>query len=192
VPVQDKLETGTSRVSQPLLDRVGPFDLSALVAYQPEFLAGWQAQGCDVGLQAAWDQARVEMRDQAKSACRDDIPSAHVRNLSVAADFEDEVWRYVLLPLYLSSYRFGGQPYQLLINGQTGAVAGQKPLAWAKVWLVVAGLLAPGAVLGLLGLPLTLAGGLGAGLMVIGGVLFVIGLVISAWILSQAMKAGEA
>jgi hypothetical protein len=132
------------------------------------------------------------MRERAKQACRGDISSSHVRNLSVAAAFEDEVWRYVLLPVYVAPYRFADQLFQLMINGQTGAVVGQKPVAWAKVWLVVAALLAPGALLALLGLPLTLVAGLGTILIVIGAILFVAGLIVSGVILWQAMQAGGA
>jgi hypothetical protein len=192
VPIHDLLGIGTSKVSATLLQRLYPFDLNALADYQPGFLAGWQAQAYNVKLPEAWDRARGEMRERAKSACRESIASAHVRNLSVSAAFDDESWRYILLPVYLAAYRFGSQPYQLMINGQTGLVAGQKPVAWAKVWLVVAGCLSPGVLLCLLGLPLTVVGGLGVLLMVIGAVLFIGGLVVSGIILVQAMKAGEA
>jgi predicted RNA-binding Zn-ribbon protein involved in translation (DUF1610 family) len=192
VSVADQLEPGTTKVSAVLLRRVAAFDLNDLAAYDPGFLAGWQAQAYDVALPAAWDTARTAMRERAKDACRADISSAHVRNLTVAAAFEDEVWRYVLLPVYVAPYRFEGQLYQLMINGQTGHVVGQKPVAWAKVWLVVAALLSPGALLALLGLPLTLVAGLGTILLVAGGVLFLAGLVVSGIILWQAMQSGSA
>jgi hypothetical protein len=190
VPVSDQLEVGTTKVSAALARRVASFDLNALTAYESGFLAGWQAQAYDVPLPDAWDTARAAMRERAKEACRGDISSPHVRNLGVAAAFEDEVWRYVLLPVYVAPYRFEGQLYQLMINGQTGAVVGQKPVAWAKVWLVVAALLAPGALLALIGLPLMLAAGLGTIPLVFGGILFVAGLAISGVILWQAMQAG--
>lgn len=192
LPVADQLELGTTKVSATLLRRMSDFDLNALAAYDAGFLAGWQAQAYDVALPTAWDTARAAMRERAKDACRGEITSPHVRNLSVAAAFEDEVWRYVLLPVYVAPYRFEGKPYQLLINGQTGGVVGQKPVAWAKVWLVVAALLTPGVLLSLLGLPLTLAAGFGAILLVFGAVLFIAGLVISGIVLWQAMQAGAA
>jgi hypothetical protein len=56
----------------------------------------------------------------------------------------------------------------------------------------VAALLTPGALLALLGLPLTLVAGLGTILIVIGAILFVAGLVVSGVILWQAMQAGGA
>ncbi len=192
VPIADHLEPGTTKVSANLLARVSTFDLNGLTAYDPAFLAGWQAQAYDRPLAAAWENARAHMREAARQACQGQIKSAHVRNLSVAADFDDEVWRYILAPVYVAPYRFGGQLYQLMINGQTGAVVGQKPVAWLKVWLAVAALLAPGTLLSLLGLPLLLAAGFGMILLGLGGSLFLAGLMISAYLVSQAMQAERA
>ena len=48
-----------------------------------------------------------------------------------------------------------------MANGQTAVVAGQKPVAWWKVWLAIAALLLPGLGVGLVGLVMLLAGGLG-------------------------------
>jgi membrane protein implicated in regulation of membrane protease activity len=78
-----------------------------------------------------------------------------------------------------------------MVNGQTGAVSGQKPVAWWKVWLAIAALLAPGVILGLIGLPLILLGGIGAIPLGVGIVLFIIGVVLSI-ILFQKARQSEA
>ena len=38
-------------------------------------------------------------------------------------------------------------PYQLLLNGQTGKIAGQRPADWRKIGLLSAGLILPGLLL---------------------------------------------
>jgi predicted lipid-binding transport protein (Tim44 family) len=77
-----------------------------------------------------------------------------------------------------------------MVNGQTGEVAGQKPVAWLRVWLAIAGLLMPGACLGLIGL-LTLAlGGIGVVGLVLGFILLIAGL-IGAVIIFQKARASE-
>jgi hypothetical protein len=145
--ISDMLTPGSKKISAALLQRLYPFELSALTVYDPAYLAGWQAQVYDVGLRPAWDQARAWMRQQAQVAVRRKINSRHVRNLALTADLQDERWRYVLLPVYLSAYRFKDQTYQVLVNGQTGKVAGQKPLDWRRVGGALAGLILPGLVL---------------------------------------------
>jgi hypothetical protein len=190
LPIDDHLGAGTAHVSRVILNKVAPFDLGGLVEYEPGYLAGWQAKAYDVPLQEAWELAKEEMRERAKRACHSDTGSSHVRNFRMTADFADERWRYILLPVYLASYRFEDRAFQVMVNGQTGSVAGQKPVAWVRVWLVIAAMLSPGACLGLLGL-LTLAlGGVGVAGLVVGFILLVAGL-IGAIIVFQKARASE-
>jgi predicted RNA-binding Zn-ribbon protein involved in translation (DUF1610 family) len=190
VSVDDHPVPGTAKVSRVILGKVEPFDLGGLVEYDPGYLAGWQAKLYDVQLPQAWEIAKEEIRELAKRACYGDTGSSHVRNMRMTADFGDERWRYILLPVYLASYPFGERTFQVMVNGQTGTVAGQKPVAWVRVWLAIAALLAPGACLGLAGL-LTLAlGGIGVVGLVLGFILLIAGL-IGAVIIFQKARASE-
>jgi hypothetical protein len=179
VKVDDLLVDGTTHASRVLLERLRPFHLDALVPYSPDILAGWQAQAYDVSLPTAWEQGKTAMRELARTACRDDIHSSHVRNFSMTADFADESWRYLLLPVYLASYPFEGKVYQVMVNGQTGAIAGQKPVAWWKVWLAIAALLIPALGSGLLGLALLPLGGVGVIPLILGFLLLAGGGILS-------------
>ena len=188
----DWLGIGTSKISQILLKRLYPFDLSALVGYEPGFLAGWQALNYDISLQTSWETVKNQMSEDTRQACRAQIRSVHLRNFSMVADFADETWRYILLPVYAAAYRFEEKTYQVLANGQTGIVAGQKPIEWWKVWLAIAGLLSPGVLLALLGLVLLVFGGIGIFPLGLGAILFVVGIAASIYIFRQATAAGEA
>jgi len=189
--ISNLLIPASTRVSRVILERLNPFKLNDLVTYSPDFLAGWQAQTYDLTLPAAWEKGKASMRDKAKDACYADIPTSHVRNFSMSADFSNEAWRYILLPVYLASYAFQGKVYQVMANGQTGAIAGQKPVAWWKVWLAVTALMAPGLLLGLIGLILS-AVGIGVLLLAVAFVLLIIGGVISVIIFKKAFDSEAA
>ena len=107
----------------------------------------------------------------------------------MTADFSDEAWRYVLLPVYLAAYKFEDKVFQVMVNGQTGSVAWQKPVAWWKVWLAIATLLAPWIILCLIGLPFLLAGGAGILPMAIGLILLTIGGIIAFNLYQQAVSS---
>jgi hypothetical protein len=189
--IEDRLVAGTARVSARLLGGIAPFELRDLVDYHQGCLAGWQAKAYDIRLREAWATAKQDIRDLIMRACHEDAGSTHVRNLKTVADFDEERWRYILLPVYLASYPFEGRTFQLMVNGQTGKIAGQKPVAWIRVWLATAALLAPGACLGLLGL-LTLAlGGIGLIGLALGFVLFAAGLVGAVFLFRRAQLAEE-
>lgn len=152
----DLLVPGTSRLSQVLLDRLRSFDTRALVAYEPQFLAGMMAQAYDVPLERAWEIGRERMREQTREACRGQASTSKIRNFSMQLDFSDESWRYVLLPVYVSVYTYEDETYQVMVNGQTGEVSGQRPVDWTKVWLAIAAMVTPGVLLGLVSLPFLL------------------------------------
>lgn len=192
LPIRNLLINGTRNASSILFTKISPFDLSDLRKYDPDYLAGWQAKSYDIALEPAWEIGKAQMREMAKNACYQDIPTSHVRNFSMAAEFNEESWRLILVPIYLSTYRFQEKSYQVMVNGQTGVVAGQKPVAWWKVWLAILGLLLPGVVSSLIGLPFLAIGGVGVVPLFIGAILLVIGLIFGGIILKQAMQAGEA
>jgi uncharacterized Zn finger protein (UPF0148 family) len=185
----DLLISGSARLSHRILERLYPFNLNELAAYNPDFLAGWQAQTYDISLPQAWEDGKTTLRERAKDACYQDIPTSHVRNFSMTADFANEVWRFILLPVYVAAYRYQDRVFQVMVNGQNGVVAGQKPVAWWKIWLATAGLLAPGLLLGLISLPLVLVGGVGMLPLILGIVLLVIGAAIAFTIYRQAVAS---
>ncbi len=178
-----------NHISYRILRQIYPYNLTDLVRYEPEYLAGWQAQAYETTLTDAWDRAKITIREQAKKACRADIPSSHVRNFSMTADFADETWRYILLPVYLAAYHYDDEVFQVIVNGQTGAVAGQKPVAWWKIWLAIAAILAPGGILGLIG-AISMAMGEAQPIPILLGIgLFILGLVISINLFSKARQS---
>ncbi|HBQ63708.1 MAG TPA: hypothetical protein DD727_02025, partial [Clostridiales bacterium] len=74
---------------------------------------------------------------------------------SVHADVVDINWirtsylnsryKHILLPVWFSAYTYGKKTYHFVVNGQTGAVNGKRPVSWIKVSLVViAGLVIAG------------------------------------------------
>ena len=158
VPLRDWPQLGTSKVHRGLAKKVDGYDMDGLVDYHPDVLAGWQAQAYDVGLMEAWDQGKEGMRQRVKADCRRDVGHSKVRNLSVVANFDEERWRYVLLPMHLAAYTYNGTVYHVLVNGQSGTLAGQKPVVWPRIHLVAGLLFLPGALTGLVSLPLLFVG----------------------------------
>jgi hypothetical protein len=166
--------------------------MQGLVAYEPGFLAGMQAQTYDIALEAAWEIARQDMREKTRQACRKQASTSMIRNFRMELDFSEENWRLILLPLFLTPFVYGKRVYQVLVNGQTGAISGQRPVNWTKVWLVIAALLAPGIILGLLGLVTLPLAGVGIPIGGVGLFLLIVGLVIGFIILVKANQLDDA
>jgi hypothetical protein len=150
-----------------------------------------QAQAYDVTLEKAWEAGRGQMREQTRQACLAQASTSQVRNFSMSLDFADESWRYILAPVYISNYTYGGKTFQAMVNGQTGAIAGQRPVDWNKVWLAIAALLTPGVLFSLIGLITIPLAGIGVGLGAFGFVLLVIGVIVAIIIYTQANQLDD-
>ena len=187
----DLLIPGTKKLSTHLLGQIKPYNMEKLTPYAPDFLAGQQAQAYDFKLEDAWEEARREMRESTREACREQASTPMIRSFTMSLDFSDESWRYIMLPVYVAAYRFSDETYQVMLNGQTGVIAGQRPVDWLKVALASAAALAPGVLLSILGLITLIFGGLGVVIGGVGFVLLIIGLGITIYLVQSALKLDD-
>ena len=118
-----------------------PFDFSKLVPYSPQVVAGFIAERYSVGLKEGWDKAQKTI----KSNLHSEIGSYVRRHWN--ADRSDSVrfstlysnitYKYLLVPIWISSFTYKNKVYQFVVNGQTGKVAGKAPVAVWKVLLAI-------------------------------------------------------
>ncbi|NUQ66066.1 MAG: zinc ribbon domain-containing protein [Pirellulales bacterium] len=132
------LVSGSRGLSQPDADRIKPFHLPALRRYVPYFLAGWLCEEYSVRRDEAMDVCRQEFSRQEQAAVAAFLPGDTYSDLRVDTEFSRINSDLVLLPIYLLSYRYQDTLYRFLVNGQTGKVAGDKPLSWLKILVPVA------------------------------------------------------
>jgi predicted RNA-binding Zn-ribbon protein involved in translation (DUF1610 family) len=124
------------------LRKLEPWDLEQLVPFADEYLSGFRAETYRVSLEDGFAKAK-EVMDAAirASICRD-IGGDHQRIHSVRTQYDGVTFKHVLLPVWLSAYRFKEKVYRFLVNARTGEVQGERPWsAWKIAGMVVAILL---------------------------------------------------
>ena len=119
------------------LAKLGGFDISGLVPYRPEYLAGWRAEEYDLDLEAGWEKALRSVESSQRSRCAGDVPGDTYRDLRVRNVVRDVRWKHVLLPVWSLQYVLTGKTYTVLVHGQTGRVVGEAPYSVAKILAVV-------------------------------------------------------
>jgi hypothetical protein len=187
----DLVVSGTTRLSKHLLSQIEMYNLDDLIEYEPKFLAGQQAQAYDLSLDNAWEQARHTMREETRKECRKQTSTNKVRNFSMSLDFSDESWRYILLPVYIAIYHYRGESFQVMVNGQTGKISGQRPADWLKVWLVVLAIMSPSLIAGLVGIILLLLSDVGFPVLVIAFILASLGVLLSYNLIKKAQRLDD-
>ena len=55
----------------------------------------------------------------------------------MAIRIDDVTFKHVLLPVWVAAYKYRGQSYRFVVNGQTGKVQGERPWSWIKITLAV-------------------------------------------------------
>ena len=53
--------------------------------------------------------------------------------------FRTVKFKHILLPVWLSSYRYRGKVFRFMVNGESGRVAGEAPLSPLKIALAILG-----------------------------------------------------
>lgn len=128
-----------------------PWDLDNLVPYRSEYLSGFQAESYQVDLEAGFESAKAVMDGKIRESIRRDIGGDEQRILTAKTQHDKVTFKHVLLPVWLSAYRYHGKAYRFLVNARTGEVQGERPWSIPKVAsAVAAGLTALGTVLYLL------------------------------------------
>jgi hypothetical protein len=57
-------------------------------------------------------------------------------------NFSDVTFKHLLVPVYASAYKFNNKVYQVVINGRTGEVQGERPFSWLKIGCLTIAILA--------------------------------------------------
>lgn len=129
------------------LEELGRWDLAQLVPYQDAYLSGYRSESYTVDLAQGFATGREMMLEIVRQTIRADIGGDHQRIHTMNPKFRDVTFKHVLLPVWVSAYRYNGKAYRFLVNARTGEVAGDRPYsAWKITFAVIAGLVAIGII----------------------------------------------
>ena len=126
---------------QAILNSIKPFNTEDNVSYRPEYIAGFAAERYALGLKDAWAKAKEVIKSKLKNIAGNKLQSEHnadtTRNVHVESTFANVTYKYLLLPVWISSYTYNGKVYQFMVNGQSGKVGGKSPISVWKVLIAV-------------------------------------------------------
>jgi DNA-directed RNA polymerase subunit RPC12/RpoP len=158
----DLLVLASKGLAQAFVKHLEPFKHEDRVSYAPQMLAGWEAEKYAIDQETAWKQfgqAMVREKEEAsaESSVRHQRQADRVRGMHLETRYSKVASKYLLLPLYISAYQYGGKTWQFAINGQTGRAHGERPKSIPKILAAVGAGLA--VLVGLIVLIAVLGGG---------------------------------
>lgn len=124
-----------------ILVSLEPWDLKNLVPASDEYLSGFQVEAYQVDLGAGFENAKSIMDAGVKRTIERHIGGEHQRITAARSQYDDITFKHILLPVWISAYRYKDKTYRFLVNARTGQVQGERPWSIAKIALVVFGAL---------------------------------------------------
>jgi DNA-directed RNA polymerase subunit RPC12/RpoP len=116
-----------------LANYVTPWRLDELEPFQDAYLSGHVTERYSVSLKDGFREARAIMHDAITGLIHRDIGGDHQRVDWRRTNHVGVTFKHTLLPIWVANYRYREKRYQVLVNGRSGRVAGDRPWSWWKI-----------------------------------------------------------
>ncbi len=138
----DILVVASKSIAKDKMARIRAWDLDNLVPYNDKYLSGFRTETYTVKIEDGYEEAKVKMKYQISNQVRVDIGGDRQRIYELNTKYSDATFKQILIPIWISAYRYKGKVYQFIVNGRTGAITGDRPYSTKKIVLaVVAGII---------------------------------------------------
>ena len=84
-----------------------------------------------------------------ESSVRSDIGGDEQRIDGLSTAYSEITFKHLLLPVYAGAYRYNSKLFQIVVNGRTGEIQGERPYSVWKIALLVVSILIVVLILGL-------------------------------------------
>lgn len=139
--IDDETVMASKRHEDSGVDECEPFDLTKLVPYTPQVVAGFAAERYSVGLKEGWQKAQDSIRSKLNSHIRSHVKKKwrcdRVSSVRFSTLYNNITYKYLLVPVWMSSFKYKDKVYHFVVNGQTGKVGGKAPVSAFRVILAV-------------------------------------------------------
>lgn len=133
----DVLILASNSLPESYTNALEPWDMQHITDYNDQYLSGFRTESYQVDVKAGFEKSKAIMDGVIRETACNDIGGDHQRINSVETQYKDITFKHILLPIWLSAYRYNDQVYRFMINGRTGEVQGERPYSTIKIVLAV-------------------------------------------------------
>ncbi len=142
VPFDDIVVPAAETLPPKIMNGLTNWDMMNCVAYRQEFMAGFITEIYQIDFREGVHKAREKMDSVIDSTIRSDIGGNHQKIGSKHTEYNDLMFKLLLLPIWISAFKFNGKLYQFVVNGRTGQVIGEYPKSTSKIVMLVVAIIA--------------------------------------------------
>jgi len=135
--VDDTLIKASKQRAGVIPKSIALWNLKALQPFDSSFLAGFVTEKYTIPLKEGHFESNKEAEKIATRWAMRDIGGDTQRVTKIEIRLEGETFKHILLPVYVSAYKFNGKRFNFFVNGQTGALSGERPYSFWKIFLLI-------------------------------------------------------
>ena len=144
MPVKNLTLVASSRLEKDAYWKsVSKFDFNFMKKYDPNLLAGFWSESYTVDGTTAWQTAMGKIYDMIHRSIKNLENADVVAKIDMKPEASNVRAKYVLAPIWITSFDYHGTIYRVLINGQTGNIVGTWPRSLKRIFIII-GLVAGG------------------------------------------------
>jgi len=132
--VDDTLTKASNQKNGIIPKSIAFWNLKLLQSYNSKFLAGFVTEKYTIPLINGHQQAKIVAQTIANNWAKRKIGGDTQRISTINVTLSEETFKHILLPVYISSYKFKEKQYNFFVNGQSGKLAGKRPYS---VWKII-------------------------------------------------------
>jgi len=141
----DVLVCASKSLPEQLTRDLEPWDLPQLVGYDDRYLSGFVTESYQLDLRGGFESAKQVMAPTIRQTICSDIGGDVQQISSQNSSYDNIKFKHILLPLWISAYRYNDKVYRFMINARTGEVQGERPWSAMKITLAILAAIAIGA-----------------------------------------------
>ncbi|OAD90497.1 DNA helicase PriA [Aequorivita soesokkakensis] len=135
--VDDTLIKASNQKTGIIPQNVARWNLKMLKPFDSGYLSGFVTEKYTIPLLDGHNESNKVAESIADSWARRDIGGDTQQVSSINMKLSDETFKHILLPVYISTYKFKGKRYNFFVNGQSGTISGQRPYSFWKIFFFV-------------------------------------------------------
>lgn len=133
----DVLIPATDSIDRRILTEAKDWKVEDYKTYNPAYFAGFVTQIYTVDFVQGFEYAQQLIEEETRELVLRDIGGDEQRIHSLDITLDDKKFKLLVLPFWVTSYRYKNKLYQVVVNGMSGRVYGKAPVSVWKVLLLI-------------------------------------------------------
>lgn len=133
----DVLVLASNSLPDKYANELEPWDLNNLTAFNEQFLSGFIAEQYQVDVKGGFEKAKKRMDPVIRKTVNSHIGGDVQQITTLNVLYSDTTFKHILLPIWLSAFKYNNKVYRFMVNGRTGEVQGERPYSFWKIFFTV-------------------------------------------------------